>query len=111
MEMHLPSEQTSPSPQKMSQPPQWAASVLQSKQSPPQLIRPGSVQQPGGKGSTRTVTGAADMLVRTSCRATPDALGTTRLPARNTSWGGLKKVMRLEVSAADETVTSLANRD
>jgi len=39
------------------------------------------------------------------------APGCAELVTRNTSFGGLKKVMRLEVSDADDTVTSDALRD
>jgi hypothetical protein len=54
-----------------------------------------------------TVMGTPVVLLRVSWKAP----GWAVLVTRNSSCGGLKKVIRLEVSAEEETVTSLAKSE
>jgi hypothetical protein len=64
-------------------------------------------QQPAGNSCVTTVTGDADEFVAVSS----ELPGCAELVMENTSFGGLKNVMRLEVNEAADTVTSVAKSE
>jgi len=97
--MHSPPEQTSPSPQVFPHPPQFWTSSRYEKHSPPQMIWCGSEQHPG---CTPRIVAVAPVRFSTNMSHWPSTHVAPQLALVS---AGLKKVIRLEVSEALDSVT------